>query len=179
MRVTALSQTVGAALGALYFLAFSTLSGATTLWIVPKIGVTGIVVVPAYLESQAYTGPALHLIGDGFIVTFKVYAVLLGALLSFLLALNVFYLVTLHAQGRLRSCLVIGGGSAIGALVGTLASTFYLCCGWVPSLVLALMGIGIASTLGMIPGYIGAALLAFNAFVLRMRVKAPITPFRR
>ncbi|MDW8043805.1 MAG: hypothetical protein RMJ30_06175 [Nitrososphaerota archaeon] len=179
MRSTAATAVVGSVLGAAYFVAFSSLSGAASVWTTPRIGISGIVVTPAFIESQAYTGPALQLIGDGFVVTLKVYAVLLGALLSFLLALNAFYLLTLYAQGRLRTCLVVGGGSAIGAFIGTLASTFYLCCGWAPSLILALMGIGVASTLGMIPGYIGAALLAFNAYVLRLRVKAPVAPLRR
>ncbi|MCS7094589.1 MAG: hypothetical protein NZ988_02090 [Thaumarchaeota archaeon] len=179
MRRTALPPVTGVALGALYFVAFSIMSGALSALTVPKIGVTGVVVTPAYIESQAYTGPAIQIISDGLVVTLRTYAVLLGALLSSLLALNVFYLMTLYIQGRLRSCLLVGGGSAVGAFIGTLASTFYLCCGWAPSLILAFMGIGIASTLGMIPAYIGAALLAFNAYLLRMRVKAFNPPIRK
>ncbi len=155
-----------------YLIGYSFLSGSVTYSEAPPLGIKGVILVPAFIESQTYTGPATQVIGDGFVLTVRWLAFGLGVAISVLLALNVYYLTALYVTGRFRSCLVVSGGSFAGALLGFMASAFYLCCGWVPSLVLVALGIGMAGTLGLIPGYIGAVLLAINAWVLRKRVTA-------
>jgi hypothetical protein len=109
------------------------------------------------------------LVSEGFVLTVRWLAFGLGIAISVLSALNVYYLTALYVTGRIRSCLVVSGGSLAGAVLGFMASAFYLCCGWAPSLILLALGIGVAGTLGLIPGYIGAFLLALNAWVLRKR----------
>lgn len=157
--------------GIAYLVGYSLLSGSVTYSAAPPLGIRGLLVVPAFIESQTYTGPATQLIGDGFVVTVRWLAFGLGLAISVLLALNVYYLMALYVTGRIRTCLVVSGGSLAGAVLGFMASAFYLCCGWAPSLVLVALGIGLAGTLGLVPGYIGAALLALNAWVLRKRVR--------
>ncbi len=157
--------------GIAYLTGYSFFSGSLTYNAAPPLGIRGVLLVPAFIESQTYTGPATQVIGDGFVLTVRWYALALGVIISVLLALNVYYLTALYVTGRIRSCLVVSGGSFAGALLGFMASAFYLCCGWAPSLILVALGIGMAGTLGLIPGYIGAALLGLNAWVLRKRVK--------
>jgi len=155
--------------GIAYLIGYSVLSGSVTYSAAPPIGIEGILLIPAFVESQTYTGPATQVIGDGFVLTVRWLAFGLGVAISVLLALNVYYLTALYVTGRIRSCLVVSGGSFAGAVLGFMASAFYLCCGWAPSLILLALGIGMAGTLGLIPGYIGAALLGLNAWVLRKR----------
>ena len=155
--------------GIAYLIGYSLLSGSVTYNAAPPLGINGIILVPAYIESQTYTGPATQVIGEGFVLTIRWLAFGLGIAISVLLALNVYYLMVLYVTGRIRSCLVVSGGSFTGAVLGFMASAFYLCCGWAPSLILLALGIGVAGTLGLIPGYIGAFLLGLNAWVLRKR----------
>jgi hypothetical protein len=155
--------------GIAYLIGYSVLSGSVTYSAAPPLGIKGIVLVPAYIESQTYTGPATQVIGEGFVLTVRWLAFGLGIAISVLLALNVYYLMALYVTGRFKSCLVVSGGSFAGAVLGFMASAFYLCCGWAPSLILLALGIGVAGTLGLIPGYIGALLLGLNAWVLRKR----------
>lgn len=159
------------AAGIAYLIGYSLLSGSVTYSAAPPVGVRGLILVPAFIESQTYTGPATQVIGEGFVLTVRWLAFGLGLAMSVLLAINVYYLMALYVTGRIRTCLVVSGGSLAGAVLGFMASAFYLCCGWAPSLVLVALGIGLAGTLGLVPGYVGAALLALNAWVLRKRVR--------
>ncbi len=154
-----------------YLIGYSVISGSVIYSEAPPIGIRGLLLIPAFIESQTYTGPATQVIGEGFVLTVRWYAFGLGVIISVLLALNVYYLMALYVTGRIRSCLVISGGSFAGMVLGFMASAFYLCCGWAPSVILLALGIGMAGTLGLIPGYIGAALLGLNAWVLRKRVR--------
>lgn len=174
-----LDRAVAAVIGVAYFLLFAYLSGGIQNFELPGVGAVAPTAVLVYYESQSYTGPGLQLFYDGSMMVVRLLVVLLGASLAFLVSLNVLMLFRLWVLGQLRSCLVRGSGTGLAVLLSSIASATYTCCGWAPTV--AILGVSLASSLGLVPALASTVLLAFNAAILHRRISSaqPVAPLRR
>ncbi len=154
--------------GLAYFLLFAYLSGGIQHFELPSIGAVAPAAVFVYYESQSYTGPGLQLFYDGSMISVRILVVLLGVFLALLVSLNVFMLLRLWRLGQLRSCLVRGSGAGLAVFLSSIASATYTCCGWAPTV--AILGVSLASSLGLVPALASAALLTLNAAILYRRL---------
>ncbi|GBC71773.1 hypothetical protein HRbin02_01561 [Candidatus Calditenuaceae archaeon HR02] len=162
--ILAIAVTIGIA----YFLLFAYLSGGIQYFELPSIGAVTPTAVFVYYESQSYTGPGLQLFYDESMISVRILVVLLGVSLALLVSLNVLMLFRLWILGQLKSCLVRGSGTGLAVLLSSIASATYTCCGWAPTV--AILGVSLASSLGLAPALASAALLAFNAAILYRRL---------
>lgn len=132
-------------------------------------GVAGFTISTGYMEGQLYTGPVLQLIYGANIVSVKILPIPLAVALATLFGVNASLLWHLYRKRLLRACLLGGAGGGVGALLASVASFSYACCGW--PLSIGLMGVSLIS---VISPYLTAAaliLLAYNAFMLRHRIR--------
>jgi hypothetical protein len=163
-----LGWTIAIMVGVAYFLLFAYLSGGIQHFGLPGIGAVAPAAVFVYFESQSYTGPGLQLFYGGSMISVRILVVLLGVLLAVLVSLNVLMLLRLWRLGQLRSCLVRGSGAGLAVFLSSIASATYTCCGWAPTV--AILGVSLASSLGLVPALASATLLAFNAAILHKRL---------
>lgn len=154
--------------GAAYTLLFAYLSGGVQVFELPGFEVSIPTLALVYFESQAYTGPGLQLFWGGSMVSVRLLVLLLGLLISLLVSINIYFLLKLSSRGLLRACLMRGAGTGLAMLLSSIASATYLCCGWAPTV--ALLGISLASSLGLTPAVASAALLTLNALILHKRL---------
>jgi|GEM_PF-1035792 hypothetical protein len=152
-----------------YFLFYLFFTGAAQLMQTPRIGITSIVFVYTFVETQLYTGPLLQVVGDGFVFNLRLYPMLLGVVVSALVGYNAGLLFTLYRRGMLRTCLLGTAWSGVGGLLASIISFGYLCCGWPVSLIF----FGVAAVTALSPILTAAAvtLLAINAYILTKRIQ--------
>ncbi|MDW8083942.1 MAG: hypothetical protein RMI49_01915 [Candidatus Caldarchaeum sp.] len=153
-----------------YYLFYLFFTAAAQLFQTPRIGIESISVIFSFIETQLYTGPLLQVVGEGFVLNIRVYPALLGVLISLLVGYNAGILFTLSRKRLLRACLVGSAWSGVGGLLASVISFGYVCCGWPASL--ALFGVGLITALSPYLTAAAVALLALNAYVLRMRLRA-------
>ncbi|MEM0382491.1 MAG: hypothetical protein QW059_04425 [Nitrososphaerota archaeon] len=173
-----LASALGPGVGAVYLLLFTYLSGGIQYFELPGIEITAPRAVFVYFESQSYSGPGLQLFYDSSMISVRVLVVLVGALIASLVFLNTHMLIELWRRGQLRSCLVRGAGTGMAMLLSSIASATYTCCGWAPTV--ALLGVSLASSLGLIPALVSIVFLSLNAAILHKRLATqPFKPLSR
>ncbi|MEM4298412.1 MAG: hypothetical protein QW815_08600 [Nitrososphaerota archaeon] len=165
-----LNWAIAVLIGLAYFMLFAYLSGGIQYFELAGVDTAAPSVVFVYYESQSYTGPGLQLFYGGSMISVRILVVLLGGLLAFLVSLNMLMLFRLWILGHLKSCLVRGSGTGLAVLLSSIASATYTCCGWAPTV--AILGVSLASSLGLVPALVSAVLLAFNAVILRKRLSS-------
>ncbi len=156
----------------MYLIAYSLFTGAVQYIPAQHLGLDNAYLVFTNVETQTYSGPLIQLIGDGYMLDFRVFSLIIGAVISVLVGINIAILWRLYRAGKLRACLVGGAGGGSGALIANLACSAYLCCGWAPSLIV--LGTALTTSISIITTPISIALLAFNAVILTKRARASI-----
>lgn len=142
------------------------------LFNLPGVKVEGFKAIFVYFESQSYNGPGVQLFWGENMLSVRLFVVLLGVIIAALVAVNVGLLIRLASRGLIRACLIRSTGTGLAMLLSSIASATYLCCGWAPTV--ALLGISVASSLGLIPAIASAILLTLNAFILRKRLASAV-----
>ncbi len=155
-------------LSTFYLALFSYLSGAVQYFPGQGFIVEGVRMVWVYYESASYSGPGLQVFWDSSMLAVRLLVLLLGLFISSLVYVNLALFFRLWNRGLLYSCLVSGAGTGLFTALSALASATYICCGWAPTA--AILGVTLASGLGLLPAIISAVLLSLNAYVLWRRL---------
>jgi len=146
-----------------YFIFLSYFTGSLQVIETSPLGIKGIKILFVNFKSTSYSGPGFEVITEGLIIFLRLFPLLMGLILSYLLYLNLSLILKLRDKGLLRSCLL----GSTSSLLATLSSVSYLCCGLAPSIVL--LGSSTLAYFGFLPSLIAISLLTLNLIILRRR----------
>ncbi|HIQ29517.1 MAG TPA: hypothetical protein EYH45_03030 [Candidatus Caldiarchaeum subterraneum] len=157
-----------------YLVVYSIFTGAIQYIPAQHLGLNRIYVIFTSVETQTYTGPMMQIIGEGFILAFRIISIAVGAAIALLVGFNIGIMWRMYRLGKLKTCLVGGAGGGSGALIANLACSAYLCCGWAPSLLV--LGTALSASLTTITTPISISLLTVNAILLTKKTKQTLNP---
>ncbi|GBC75288.1 hypothetical protein HRbin06_00605 [archaeon HR06] len=146
-----------------YFIFFSYFTGSLQIFETPPLGIEGIKILFVNFKSTTYSGPGFEVITEGLIIFLRLFPLLMGLVLSYLLYLNLSLILKLKSKGLLRTCLL----GSTSSFLATISSVSYLCCGLAPSIIL--LGSSTLAYLGFLPSLIAISLLTLNLVILKRR----------